>query len=587
MPTQRPNKRRPAAGLTNGEAMAMLLSVLALVWCAAAVWLSAQLGGTGHGDPASWIADNDGADRWNAAAAGWLLLFALITLVVAATVGVLWWRWWRGREWTDALASDMSSPQDFKELTEKAVARDAQRLGCAHTGAGVPVGRAVLTGQNLYGTYEWSQVWIMGTRAGKTRSVAIPQVLSHRGPVVATENKRDMHNRICGPRSEMGRVWVNDPQQIAHRPASWWWNPMSFVTSVERAEQLVEIWAAARTTADMAGADPYFEPEGRALLANLVMAAALGGEYVTRFPDWLTGLRPRPGVPDPAEILRAHGYRAMATDVETNLDLNPDQKDGLFGTARSFVRFLRSPEFVPWMAPTGPDDARPQFDPNEFVRSEADTLLLLSKDGAGSARALTAALTAAVYAAGETYAERSGGRVPTPVLFELDEAANICRWPELPRLYSHAGSKGLILVVILQSAPQGEEAWGERQFRMMTSAANIFCAGRGINDDETLSRLGRLIGDRQIADRSLSLGTRGHRSTSHQNRDERIFTEADLRALPRGRAVLFASGARPVLLALRDFTDYPWAPLVAASEAHFGVPDVLAQADSEEANTHA
>lgn len=37
-----------------------------------------------------------------------------------------------------------------------------------------------------------------------------------------------------------GRVWVNDPQQIVREPPSWWWNPLDFVSTVERAEKLVE-----------------------------------------------------------------------------------------------------------------------------------------------------------------------------------------------------------------------------------------------------------------------------------------------------------------------------------------------------------
>lgn len=141
----------------------------------------------------------------------------------------------------------------------------------------------------------------------------------------------------------------------------------------------------------------------------------------------------------------------------------------------------------------------------------------------------------------------------------------MCRWPQLPDLFSHAGGKGLLLVVILQSRSQGQAAWGRDAFKRMWSAANVAAFGRGLGDADDLEELFRLIGDRQILDHSRSVGANGHRSTSIQRRDERIFTAADLRAFPAGRAVLLSTGNRPILLKLIDYSTYPWADLVEAS----------------------
>lgn len=563
----RPNKKSNPSQPEPVLVVAGMVSLLGVVAIAAIIWFSAKLAGVSHGSLRGWITASGGGPRWDGTATILAVLFsvALLAILTPLVFGIA--HGLRGREWTDALASSMSGRRDEAEMVTKAATADATRLGSTAAGIGLVLGQSVRSQEWLYGLYEWSQIWIMGTRAGKSRSVAIPQIMGHGGALVTTSNKRDVHDRTRGPRSRKGKCWVNDPQQIAQEPASWWWNPLSFVTSVARAEELVELWAAARTKQDMAGADPYFEPEGRNLLANLLMAAAVGDEVLTRLPDWLTGMRPRPGIPDPVQILTDHGYPVLATDLATTLEVTSEQRDGLYGTARSFLRFLRSPEYVQWMAPTGPDDVRPQFDPDAFVRG-TDTLYLLSKDGVGSARALTAALTVAVYRAGEEYAERCGDRVPTPILFLLDEAANVCRWPELPNLYSHAGGKGILLVTILQSYAQGESVWGADGMRMMWSAANIAAAGRGIRDDQHLQALARLVGDRQVLDRSRTVGP-GHRSTSDHNREERIFSEADLAAMPRGRAVLLASGARPILLKTVDYSTYEWAYLVEASREAF------------------
>lgn len=90
-------------------------------------------------------------------------------------------------------------------------------------------------------------------------------------------------------------------------------------------------------------------------------------------------------------------------------------------------------------------DPRPQFDPAAFVRSH-DTLYSLSLEGQATAGPLVTALTAVITEAAEDYAKtQRGGRMATPLLGVLDEAANVCRWRNLPDLYSHYGSRGIIL----------------------------------------------------------------------------------------------------------------------------------------------
>jgi hypothetical protein len=63
----------------------------------------------------------------------------------------------------------------------------------------------------------------------------------------------------------------------------------------------------------------------------------------------------------------------------------------------------------------------------------------------------------AIAEAMEEQAERRGGRLDLPALFALDELANVVRWASLPDQFSHYGSKGLIVVAILQSWSQGME----------------------------------------------------------------------------------------------------------------------------------
>lgn len=82
-----------------------------------------------------------------------------------------------------------------------------------------------------------------------------------------------------------------------------------------------------------------------------------------------------------------------------------------------------------------------------------------------------------------------------PLVGVLDEAANVCRWRELPNLYSHFGSRGIILMTILQSWSQGVDVWGESGVRELWSASNVKVYGGGVSEDGFLDSLSKLIGD--------------------------------------------------------------------------------------------
>lgn len=87
-----------------------------------------------------------------------------------------------------------------------------------------------------------------------------------------------------------------------------------------------------------------------------------------------------------------------------------------------------------------------------------------------------------------------------------------------------------------------------------------------MKDAEFLEMLSKLIGDYDKSTRSVSTG-RGHRSVTEQLSRERIMDPADLAALPPGRAVVLASGARPTLIQTEPWMSGPHAAAVRESLA--------------------
>lgn len=500
-----------------------------------------------------------GTLAWPAGATGVLVALVVLLAAIGATAAVVISRARAKRSRVDAAARHMGRGRDLGDLTGEAASVKAARLGVTDR-PGLVLAETVAGRRTLYQSWEDVSVDVWGPRTGKTTSRAVPAILAAPGAVLATSNKRDLVDATRDLRATRGTVWVFDPQGIVDEPATWWWNPLSYATDEVKAATLADVFTAASRPPG-ARTDAYFEPAGRDLLAGLLLAAALDDRPISQVYLWVT----RPTDDEPAAILRQHGYPLGAASIEEVVNMPDKQRAGVYGTAKQVVAFLTNRQALSWVTPSPAGvDKRLEFRPASFVRSPA-TLYSLSKEGVGSAGPLVTALTVAVTQAAEDLAKRSpSGRLAVPMVVVLDEAANVCRWRDLPNLYSHYGSRGIVMMTILQSWSQGVEVWGRDGMRKLWSAANVKVYGGGVHEREFLSELSELIGDFDLEQTSTSHG-KGGRSTSRSTRRERVLDVADLGALPKGRAIVIGSGARPTLTRTLPWMDGPDAEAIKAS----------------------
>lgn len=562
-----PNNRRRDPGGFSAETIllgsAIVLVILVLTGVNIVVRLGHRIEGSGidlPSDPFTLVFEVLGGKLPWPTAATWLaVVLGVIIVVLGVLVLLAVLRYRKKRSRVDRAAAFMGRGRDVQDLSRRSAQESAKRFGVEGS-PGVPIGKTI-GGQALYGSWEDMHIDIWGPRTGKTTSRAVPAILDAPGGVLVTSNKRDVVDATRDVRAKEGPVWVFDPQGIALEEPTWWWNPLSYVTDEVKAAQLAEHFASGSRDAG-AQTDAFFDPAGQDLLAGLLLAAALDGRMITDVYTWLT----RPTDEDPIDILRQHGFTLTADQVAGVVSAPEKQRGGVYGTAQQMASSLTNRQIAAWVTPIGSLNARPHFDPHEFVRG-GGTLYSLSKEGKGTAGPLVTALTVAVVEAAEELAARSpGGRLSTPLLGVLDEAANVCRWRELPNLYSHYGSRGIVLMTILQSWSQGVDVWGESGMKKLWSASNIKVYGGGVSEDGFLESISKLIGDYDRLSSSVSTG-RGGRGVSSQLHRERILDVADLGALPKGRAVVLASGSRPTLIRTQPWMTSPHADAVRASIA--------------------
>ncbi|MEU4345360.1 TraM recognition domain-containing protein [Nocardia sp. NPDC023852] len=542
-----------------------------------------------------------------------------------AAVGVSTWGWrWVCSKWqhrgtgrrpklkrlpVDDRAKFMGQGKALAPLADSAVAEASRRLKVAFPNAevaakqriparsGVAIGVSVADGNWLFGSFEDLHVDIWGPRQGKSTSRVIPAVLEAAGTVVTTSNKSDVVAATIRMRREVGACFVFDPQRIAGQTEPWSWDPLSYVIAPEQRPALPSssaslrvvdgpvfvdepadigdrdaepelVWGAELRAAQLAGhfadgddgqdakRDAFFDPAGEDLLAQLLLAAALADRPISQVWEWLTAETNT----EPARILDVAGHHLAAKGLFAMYNEDPKQRSGVFGTARKMGRILKSPELRPWIEHGGD---RRRFDHREFAGADSNTLYLLSMEGAGSAGPILNALTAAVLESAVQRGIAHGGRLPTPLMAVLDEAANVVRWRDLPKLYSHFGSRGIVVMTVLQSWAQGERCWGAGGMKALWGAANVRVLGSGLDDVPFLRERAEAVGLHNELTGSVSTSSSG-RSVSRSLTERQTLTVSELQSLPRGRMVVFGSGFPATLCAAVPFWDRAYGARVQA-----------------------
>ncbi len=230
-------------------------------------------------------------------------------------------------------------------------------------GPGPVIGALVPGGKKpLRATWEDMLTVVAGPRTGKTTCYAVPAILDAPGPVIVTSNKCDIVDATRGAREAAasasgGRCWVFDPQGVAGAGASWWWDPLSYVTDVRSARKLAAVWAnASKEPGERT--DAYFDNAGQELLAQLLLAASSAGRPVSQVYRWLQD----PDEEEPVKVLTGAGHELSADGLRATVHLPDRQRAGVCGTAARVASFLSDPRVLEWVE--GPGGTRPQFVPD-------------------------------------------------------------------------------------------------------------------------------------------------------------------------------------------------------------------------------
>jgi type IV secretion system protein VirD4 len=346
------------------------------------------------------------------------------------------------------------------------------------------------------------------SRSGKTSSVIIPNVIAAPGAVVSTSTKPDVLSATARARGEVGWTMLFDPSGTVESPPGVLrvgWSPVQSSHSWDGA---LSVGAAMVRSTRRGGrgswaplSDDHWSERAASLISPLLHAAALADEPLRKVLSWID----RHDGSTPLRILSDHvGDQVPATDVLAGL-LATDEREqsGIWSTASGVFSAYRSQSAL---ASTEP----PFLDAAAFSAG-ANTLYVCS---AGQQQQLLAPLVVGILGdiRDATYRRATAGTPGRPVLFALDEAANIAPLPDLPAIVSEGAGQGLLALVCLQDLSQARSRWGAEADGFLSLFGTTMVLG-GIADHQTLESLSALAGDVELATRTVGLSRGAGRST--------------------------------------------------------------------------
>ena len=416
-------------------------------------------------------------------------------------------------------------------------------------------------GEPVWASVERSILVIGPPGSGKGLHVAINAILDAPGAVITTSTKPDNLKATLTARAEHGPVGVFDPQGMLgegfeHLVA---WDPIAGCADPMRAATRAEA-IAANSGISEGGENRIWRVHSKTVLETVLHAAALDGASIEDTYRWMQSPH---ALETPLGILQSHPDACPTWDDRLRaLVHNPDPR--FLGSMMSVIAAAIAPLALPTVrAALTPTPSRPAITAERLLAG-AGTLYCLATDrGAAASAGLVSALIEDIaYTARITAARSPGGRMDPPVLFLLDECANVAPIPSLPSLLADGRGQNLTVIPIFQTLAQVRSRYGDEDASTVFSASQVKLILGGADDADDCRDLSALIGERDDwyatsshSSHALAIDTKA--TTSSSLRKVPILPPDAIRSIPFGSAVMLLSQADPIPLRMRPWTARP------------------------------
>jgi type IV secretory pathway TraG/TraD family ATPase VirD4 len=273
----------------------------------------------------------------------------------------------------------------------------------------------------------------------------------------------------------------------------------------------------------------HWARRSQALLAGLLHAAATGGESMGTVVGWVAGHE----LDLPAGLLSAHASTPLAAQALDGIAAVEDrERSAIFSTAAGALDAYGSQAALQ-------TTEQPNFYAGRFVRSNDTIYIHAPAEHQHLAAPLVCGLLAEIRRG--TYQAHGAGVLDRPVLFALDEVANIAPIPELPQIAAEGGSQGLLLLAVLQDLSQARARWGTVTDGFLTLFGDKLILP-GVADQRTLETISVTLGeyDRQVVSETrmrVPEKVWAQRAQTISTQRTRVLSAGEIANIPAGKAL--------------------------------------------------
>lgn len=404
------------------------------------------------------------------------------------------------------------------------------------------------------------QIVIGGSGAGKTRFFCKPNLMQANCSFLVTDPKGEMLRSVAPLLIQKGYVIkVFDLIDPAHSDS---FNPFPYIKDDKDAMKLVNNLIKNTTPKNASSNDPFWEKSEIALDTALIL-------YL---------LHEAPPEEQNLEMvmymIENGGAREDSDDFQSPLDLlfealeeeDPDHiavreykifKQAAGKTAKSILisAAVRLSAFI--LPQIVGITSRDDMELGQMGdRKQAVFAIIPDNDGTFNylvGMLYTCAFQALYYQADKVHQ----GALPVPVRLMMDEFCNVSLPDDFGKLQATMRSRNIMSTIVLQNISALKALFKDDWEGLMGNADTLVYLGG--NEQSTHKYISEMLGKETIGTRnqSISKGSHGSTSTSHQQTGRELLTPDEVRAMDNDYAIVFIRGERPVIDRKYDILKHP------------------------------
>lgn len=377
--------------------------------------------------------------------------------------------------------------------------------------------------------------------SGKTMGLLLPNALEWAGPLVITTAKASDLDKIYTKRTAEGPVHVVAPMGLPGRATSRW-SPVEYCSTEEDADKMAEWLVEASANADDPKAKTWLE-QAQPIIKGLLLAARISQGGIVAFRRWLN--LGEDAVDTVEAILTDAGFEDVAEDYASPWRrLHGDGRGSVQLTLNVIARAYKAKAVRE--SSSGSD-----FDVRDVLAKGGTIAIIAPPSSSDRLAPLITALIRSVIDAAEAAYERTGKPLSPALGLLIDEAGNVLRYPDLPKVLTTGRGMGIVMLTIWHDLSQLRTSLGRDKANTALSASVLRILLPGAADPETLGHFNTVLGRSEVARSTVTRGSDGGRSTATAPSERDLAPVHALQQLPDETAIVQYGNQKPVQVKLR------------------------------------